>query len=371
MGNKAGYSAVILAALGLRSGQGADCYVWAEADPDVAALLRAYPDAALLRRIAEIIRGWKDEEPRALWERLRAERKARGPRGDAEGTAEFCALKRLTFATDQPTRPLGSGRFKAKGGGGVDRSPPGVGDIGDACHRLAEYTTLADGAYRKGDIDSGFKDDLATFKRGTRGKPRHVSDRLGDQFEGMAREVAGFGVRAQWSFRRGEPESGFNPGLLTDREPTEAGGNGAKARTCEQEAGLWEPAARAGGWPPVHVLPHIPTADEIAALLGTPGDLEGVVVYSDPDYRDTTGYALTCRDLIPERARGWDAYGAVVCISEAVPLPELPTWFTAEITAGRKGQKRTFSKQKLEFLTMNREPAYRVAEQAGMFGGAA
>jgi hypothetical protein len=129
--------------------------------------------------------------------------------------------------------------------------------------------------------------------------------------------------------------------------------------------------ARSGGWPPVHVLPHIPTADEIAALLGTPGDLEGVVVYSDPDYRDTTGYALTCRDLIPERARGWDAYGAVVCISEAVPLPELPTWFTAEITAGRKGQKRTFSKQKLEFLTMNREPAYRVAEQAGMFGGAA
>jgi hypothetical protein len=77
-GNKAGYAEVILAALGLRSGQGADAYVWAEADPDVRALLRAYPDAAMLRRIADIIRGWKDEEPRALWERLRAERKARG-----------------------------------------------------------------------------------------------------------------------------------------------------------------------------------------------------------------------------------------------------------------------------------------------------
>ena len=79
MGNKAGYSAVILAALGLRSGEGAGAYVWAESDPDVRALLRAYPDADMLRRIADIIRGWKDEEPRALWERLRAERKARGP----------------------------------------------------------------------------------------------------------------------------------------------------------------------------------------------------------------------------------------------------------------------------------------------------
>ena len=80
MGNKAGYADSILDALGLRSGSGADAYLWAEADPDVRALLRAYPDAAMLTRIAEIIRGWADEEPRALWERLRAERKARGRR---------------------------------------------------------------------------------------------------------------------------------------------------------------------------------------------------------------------------------------------------------------------------------------------------
>ena len=43
---------------------------------DVAALLRCYPDAAMLQRVAEIIRGWADEEPRALWERLRAESRA-------------------------------------------------------------------------------------------------------------------------------------------------------------------------------------------------------------------------------------------------------------------------------------------------------
>ena len=79
MGSKAGFAQVVLAAFGLRSGEGAGAYVWAESDPDVRALLRAYPDADMLRRIADIIRGWKDEEPRALWERLRAERKARGP----------------------------------------------------------------------------------------------------------------------------------------------------------------------------------------------------------------------------------------------------------------------------------------------------
>ena len=86
MGNKAGYAHALGALAGIRAGEGAGAYVWAEADADVRALLRAYTDADALRRIAEIIRGWADEEPRALWERLRAERKARPPAGD-EGVA--------------------------------------------------------------------------------------------------------------------------------------------------------------------------------------------------------------------------------------------------------------------------------------------
>ena len=47
MGNKAGYAASILGALGLRSGQGADAYLWAEADPDVAAILAQFPGARI------------------------------------------------------------------------------------------------------------------------------------------------------------------------------------------------------------------------------------------------------------------------------------------------------------------------------------
>ena len=109
-GNKAGYAHTILDALGLRGGQGAAAYWWAEADPDVAALLRIYPDPDALREVARIIRGWAGEEPRALWERLRAERRARGA---ATGTVGEVAawLQEVArtdnigkFATNQDTR---------------------------------------------------------------------------------------------------------------------------------------------------------------------------------------------------------------------------------------------------------------------------
>jgi hypothetical protein len=45
-------------------------------------------------------------------------------------------------------------------------------------------------------------------------------------------------------------------------------------------------------------------------------------------------------------------------------------WHVAELTEGRRGQKRTFSAQKREFLTMNRKPAHRIASQPALFGAA-
>jgi len=79
MGSKRGYAQAILNACGLRSGQGAGHYLWCEPDPGVRLLLEAYRDPELAREAAAIIRGWKDEEPRAPWERLRAEGPPRGP----------------------------------------------------------------------------------------------------------------------------------------------------------------------------------------------------------------------------------------------------------------------------------------------------
>jgi len=65
-------------------------------------------------------------------------------------------------------------------------------------------------------------------------------------------------------------------------------------------------------------------------------------------------------------ARRWSVAGAVVCVSEAVPLP-LDGWYHVEITDVRKGQKRTFSKQRTEWLTMNREPAEVPCVQGAFF----
>jgi len=81
----------------------------------------------------------------------------------------------------------------------------------------------------------------------------------------------------------------------------------------------------------------------------------------DPPYQGTTPYAhLLPRDDVVMLARRWQAAGATVCISEAEPIPALMAegWHAVDITETRKGQKRTFSKQQREWLTMSRPPAH-------------
>ncbi|NBW77275.1 MAG: hypothetical protein EBR34_15995, partial [Sphingomonadaceae bacterium] len=82
MGAKTGYAGTILRILGLMPGQRAHRYLWCEPDPGVRLLLHAYRDAALAREAAAIIRSWAGEDPRALWERLRAEGPPRGASAD-------------------------------------------------------------------------------------------------------------------------------------------------------------------------------------------------------------------------------------------------------------------------------------------------
>lgn len=96
MGSKTGYLLPILRIMGLRPGQGADRYLWCEPDPGCRALLHAYTDREVMQEAARIIRGWKDEEPRALWERLRAEGPIRV--GEARETARHCYLSMGSFS---------------------------------------------------------------------------------------------------------------------------------------------------------------------------------------------------------------------------------------------------------------------------------
>jgi len=391
MGAKTGYADVILRVLGLRPGQGhADGtrYVWCEPDAGVRLLLEAYRDRELAKAAAEIIRSWKDEDPRALWERLRAE-------GPARHVCEAREVARWIF-THARTHRIGDGyapeRDPRPGRTGFQGQGPARGVLAGRLRgglpatihpdareveprEVARWVWTWGRSYNTKGPDAGFLPSESS--NGTpvwnAHPPAHYADAVDraptlpatihpDAREVDPREVARWALLGQWSYRRGDPESGFNAGLLRDREPTSTGGNGCKARTCEQEAGLW------GG-----LQEHCASIHPDARAIDPPTLPPGTVAYMDPPYLNTTGYAQDLgRDEVVRLARRWADAGALVCISEAEPIPELLAdgWHKVEITGERKGQRRTFSKQQAEWLTLNRAPAWVPSVQASLFGAA-
>ena len=352
MGNKAGYSKVILGVLGLHSGQGAGAYWWAEADQDVAALLQIYPDPEALMEVARIIRGWADEEPRALWERLRAERKERGSRSDPGDVAGWIVSGAWNFEAGA----------QEHGFVGPDGRRCGAVGLSDRAARLAEYAMIT--ASNRLICVSG-PDLMNTGAGGTRhgGEFATAPEAVA---EGMER-VAKFSFLHQGSFQHKGPEAGIG---RPEGIPDGMDGHGA-VRPVACILGDAFPRLTDRGWPSVCVSPRIPTAAKVSAAIGTPGDLEGCIVYSDPPYIGTTPYAHSLsRAAVVAMARDFAAMGATVAISEQVALTDLTGegWHTVEITGGRVGQKRTFSDQQKEMITMNREPDFKIAQQEGMFG---
>lgn len=259
MGAKTGYAEAILRCMGLRPGQGhADRtrYLWCEPDAGVRLLLHAYTDRALAMAAADIIRGWKDEEPRALWERLRAEGPAVCRPVDAREVARWSCGMLWTVAGTWP-------------GGGFC----GPGHVS---------------ASGKVPFPSG-----TTYQR-------HIAARY-------------------------------------DRVPS-----GLPA-TIADDARAIDP-------------PQLPP---------------GTVVYADVPYQNTTGYAhaFPRSEWLPV-VRRWRDAGALVVVSEAEPIPDLmgEGWHAVEITGERRGQKRTFSKQQAEWLTMSEPPRWRPSVQGSLFG---
>ena len=250
MGAKTGYADCILRIMGLRPGQGAAHYLWCEPDAGVQLLLEAYRDHELALAAADIIRGWADEEPRALWERLKAE----GPMKHIEPceVARWCTLQRWMYAN----API--------------------------------------------------------------------------SHDGL-----------QWINSRSE--GGFTFGA-NNFGTTETTANGFEN------------------------LPTIPATIHPDALQVEPQPLPtGCVVYIDPPYEGTTGYADDLpRAQVLALAMQWAQAGAAVYISEAMPL-DLPGWHHIDIAGERKGQKRTFSKQQREVITCNVAPAWVPAVQGVLF----
>jgi len=307
MGAKTGYAAPLLRVLGLRPGQRAAHYLWCEPDAGVRLLLEAYRDAELAQAAAAIIRGWADEDPRALWERLRAEGPAKCPPADAREVARW----------------LIDWGFRM--GGGLD-------------------------AY----CSSG----------------RHVSA------TGIAAAMAtGLPATVAPDARQVDPQEVarvarlLTANRLINLDPSTWRNTGAGGTTHggEEFCTAIEPlAASVEG---VRSDLDATVCDD-ARQVDPPTLPPGVVVYMDPPYQDTTGYAHDLpRSQVVELAERWAAAGATVAISEAVGLSADLTgdWFEVDITGERRGQKRTFSKQQREIVTLNRAPAWRPSVQGSLF----
>jgi hypothetical protein len=305
MGAKTGYADAILRVLGLRPGQGAAHYLWCEPDPGVRLLLEAYRDANLAREAAAIIRGWADEEPRALWERLRAEGPPRGV--DAGEVARWA---RLTTANRLIPATWVDGQWRNTGDGGSTFG-------GD------EFCTPAV------DLAAKFEASVGDMPAIVEADARRVDPR----------EVARTMFMQQAAYRRGEPDSGFDD---------------------EQARGRPGAIAALMGWQ--SPLPMPATIHPDARGIEPGPDLPpGAIAYMDPPYVGTTGYGHDLpRSEVVALARRWSAAGAMVAISEAEPIADLVAegWHAVRIDGERKGQARTFSKQKDEWLTLSNAPTW-------------
>lgn len=309
MGSKRGYAHAILRALGLWAGQGREDgtrYLWCEPDAGVRLLLHAYTDRALAQEAAAIIRGWAGEEPRALWERLRAEGPARCPEGlTGREVARWVLLGWQSYRQSEPS----SGFRSTAGGGWPDRPPE------------AEAVAAKLGCLPV--VGAGITPDARKID------PREVA---------RVSTIIG-GNRL------------VNPHPETWKNTGQGGyqhGGEAFATPPRDIALAWDRC------------PEIPGAVVDDGRAVEPATLPpGTVAYMDPPYQGTTPYAhLLPRADVVDMARRWREAGATVCISEAEPIPALMAdgWHAVEITSARKGQKRTFSKQQREWLTMSRPP---------------
>lgn len=151
MGSKRGYSSTILAAMGLRSGLGTDALILNDAGPWglVWACLMA-PGGA--DAVATTIRGWADEDPAALFARLKAE----APKdfigtGEIEDVARWMMLGVWSYRQGDPTT-CGNGTLPQDTGGITRRSTA----VAVAVAVVARWLVLAGLAYRLGFPESGY-----------------------------------------------------------------------------------------------------------------------------------------------------------------------------------------------------------------------
>lgn len=387
MGAKTGYATAILNVLGLRTGQGAERYLWCEPDPGARLLLAALADPELAAAAAAILRSWEGQDEHELWKELRASpfpENAAGVAGAVfvQGRTFFDGgFKRRTAATHQVQRA----RFlpqevRERIGAHIRERRIAAGlSQADVDRALGLRTACSWWEGRKAgtrppspeiwerlkpllNLDPSFDDVINSKTERKRklaskgwavGMPGAVqfADRL------TAAAVARAHLLGSWSYRKGEPASGFDRVGVGGR-PRTATDNGSKPRTVYDEARLLEGRA--------------PCRARIEVDAREVEPVAGAVVFVDPPYVGTTGYANDLpRSEVVDLVLRWQAAGALVAVSEQEPIAELVSrgWHSVEITNERVGQRRTFSRQQREWLTVSEAPRWRPARQASLFNG--
>ena len=381
MGAKTGYSDIILSRLGLQPGQGAQRYLWCEPDSGVRLLLEAYRSRELAQAAAGIIREWSEEDPRALWDRLRAEGPVRSPEPREVARWALCgaaAFRQGDLSSGYAGDPGANGGRMGDVGARVSGRLEGLPELParlmpDASE--ADPREVARWSWVQGHADP----------HGRNLKPQYDPDYVGSwrscaptswlvrRLEGLPelrseleREAESVDPRevARWlrivSSNRLinlDPETWRNTGI--------GGSTFGGSEFCTDAAALAEAAS---------AVPELAEAVIAAGAeaVSPPRLPPRCVVYLDPPYYQPTGYAHDIPSpegapfaWVEGLARAWSEAGALVAVSEAVPMPALVAegWSVVDITNDRKGQRRTFSKQQREVLTMNRTPA----GQLGLF----
>lgn len=368
IGGKRAYGRAILNVMGLQSGVGADAVVLIEAGP-WAKVWAAMIDPVICKRVAGVLRGWKDEDPKDLWDRLK---KIPVPADPADFAAAWTYLQARNFSAKpnhEDGLAFGTAGFKneapVSGSHLWATSEPGPADVArgvEDAGRLPWPMTAADAwahwvarwlwvnGRSFGSKGEAFGFDGSNGHNPDQAQMARAIDRLSQiHWPRIDPEHV-----AQWIFQQGASYGGlFGSG--------HAGYNYMADHSVVETAKAAEDM-HAAPWPAVAVV----QAD--VATVDPPSPLpDPTYVYMDPPYEGVTGYQHSLsRDKVIEVAQRWAAAGAIVAVSEDDPLP-IHGWHHVEITECFTGMGRTFSRSRSEWITMNRDPAWKPDTQMALF----
>jgi len=353
MGAKTQWAGRILAEMGLQPGQGADQVLLVDAGPWGA----VWP--VLLsqgREVAAVLRSWRHEDPRKLWDRL-AESVPESV--DALGTPETAAQwlwLQGRSCNNVPVWPAPAGWLMTEKRTGRGRKAAQRGKHPD--HRgMRDPGTVAGRVEAVAEVCG-----RAAVQGGRPGMSLQLPGTIAARVEAVSRLVCMDHATGRIQQAGQTCQAGIRPGTVAERLEGMAcwlmGRPKGRVQVAAQkgtgageDVGLLHPEVIAER---VAALPQ--NSSRILVLRADAAELEpgtlptGTRVFIDPPYRGRTGYGWDLpRERLLEVAQRFHAAGAVVCVSEGETLDELVGcgWRGVEIDAGR------------EFLTVNRPPACR------------